>query len=147
MDDSDDKSDEEAKELLAGIEDVLVSLVEERALVLLSAEADEEAELVLLKGEVEEETSLVLITVDDSENDSVEDSEVLLVRVSDVLVALVVDVGVSLELSEDKTELEDVDWTVTELLEAVAPSMYISNLFPAPQYSDLSPGQINQQSA
>lgn len=33
------------------------------------------------------------------------------------------------------------------LLEVVAESVYISNLLPAPQYSYLLPGQVNEQSA
>jgi hypothetical protein len=35
----------------------------------------------------------------------------------------------------------------TELLELAEDSVYISNLLPAPQYSYLLPGQVNEQSA
>jgi len=94
----------------------------------------------------------------------VEDVVVVLEReeLDEVVVAVEDDDGLDVELVEltvleeledevlDETELElaDVDGT-TELLllEVDAESLYISNLFPAPQYSYLLPGQVNEQSA
>lgn len=50
-----------------------------------------------------------------------------------------------LETLETLEEVEDVATTELLLLET-ADRLYNSNLFPAPQYSYLFPGQVNEQS-
>ena len=52
------------------------------------------------------------------------------------------------DTSDVEALLVDVDTTTTllELLDTIGPSLYISSLFPAPQYSYTDPGQINEQS-
>lgn len=54
-----------------------------------------------------------------------------------------------IDTSDVEDLLVDVDTTTTllEMLDTTGPSLYISNLFPAPQYSYADPGQIKLQSA
>lgn len=53
------------------------------------------------------------------------------------------------DTSDVEDLLVDVDTitTLLELLDTIGPNLYISNLFPAPQYSYADPGQIKLQSA